>query len=405
MEDLIALKDLPPEERFYRFARQYVFPSLLERDREGRFDREIWKALGSLGLFNPEMRLEDQIQAFIGLARGGLDIPLCLSAIAHGAVAVELLRKFGNEAQKARFLRDMVEGNTIAAVCNAEEKAGTDVKGIESKLVLDTEAPESEMYQLDLNKRGATNLSYADVVFASVWRKRDLGEPSLEVVVLDGKTLVQESHVDKLVGFKTGITGSARTAETIPIRKEDCQLGPDLNGYKVLKHCFNIERLFIPAILTGVLEGLLQQAVTFVEERKTFGKAISEYQYVQEKVIAIFAKKERMLALIQRIVGSRDGLSKSELAPHSKTLALLKMSAVEDSVAAATQFYELFGYQAYKLDHLAQKTIRDVLALKMLGGTKEQQKIILFQELMKEYGRRPEASSSSAPKVSATMER
>jgi len=387
---------LPPAERFFQWAKKHARPTLLERDQECRFDRRLWESLGALGLFQPDQDLRTQLECFIGLGAGSMDIPFALSAIAHGAVAVELLARFGSEAQRARFLPDMVAGTTIAAVCNAEASGGTDVKAIGSRLELSDDG----RYRLHLNKRGATNLSFADVIFASAWRPAKPDEkkpdPSLEVVLVSARELSQESHVAQLAGFRTGLTGSVRTMQPLSVRLSDVLLGGERVGFQVLKHCFNIERIFIPAILIGILDGMLAEATELITSRQSFGKPLTEYQYVQEKIITIYAARERTGALIDSILNSAEKMTKADLAEHGKLLSLLKMTAVEEAFAAATAFYELSGYVGYRLDHLAQKILRDLLGLKMLGGTKEQQKIILFQELMREHGLRAAARKGTS---------
>ena len=408
-------------EALYAFGRAHVRPSLLARDEEARFDRGLWLRLAATGFFGLAQDGAPQVleaaQALAGLGHGGLDAPLGLSAAAQW-IGTCLLQTFGSPEQRTRYVEEAAAGGSILAVCNSEPEAGTRLRGMRSSLV----AAESGEQRLTLHKSGASNLSAADVVIVSAWKHAPgaASEPRLEVFVLPATPpLVQESHVAELAGFRTGLTGSLRTPDAdgagagLPVRSTEAQLGPDGSGPRILRLCFHLERLLIGALLLGLIDGLVDACAQHLGEREGRDGAFTQHQYVQEKLVLLYSLARRVEGLWQLAEQSiRQTLATGPPAPPapldltrqptpleaaleaaSPLLGVLKLTAVEDSLLAATTAYELLGYAGYQRASVAQKAHRDLLAFKMLGGTKELMKISVFRDLSARWS----SASSRAP--------
>lgn len=372
----------------YTFGREHVRPSLLRRDEEGRFDRELWQHLADQGLFSSALRGEagvlEAAQALAGLAHGGLDAPLALAAAAHWIGAC-LLRRFGDPDQQARYLGRIATGEWIAAVCNSEPEAGTRLRGMRSSVSLRTPGGSDE---LTLNKQGASNLGAADVAIFSAWKQDpERPAPGLEVFVLPTVSpLVQRSHAAELAGFRTGLTGALTSPGAVPIRAAEAQLGPDGSGPQILRLCFHLERLLIGALLQGLTDGLVDACSQHLREREARDAGFTQHQYVQEKLTLVYTLARRIEGLWRlvedtlRAEAEPDAAARLERA--SPLLGALKLTAVEDSLLAATTAYELLGYAGYQRGSVVQKAHRDLLAFKMLGGTKELMKISVFRDLL-----------------------
>jgi alkylation response protein AidB-like acyl-CoA dehydrogenase len=76
------------------------------------------------------------------------------------------------------------------------------------------------------------------------------------------------------------------------------------------------------------------------------------------------------------------------------------MTAVELGFEAAVDFYEIFGGLGYLADHVSQKLVRDMMGLKCLGGTKEQQKLIVFNELQQQVAAQEKERAKENARVS-----
>ncbi|MFO0572583.1 MAG: acyl-CoA dehydrogenase family protein [Polyangia bacterium] len=410
-------------EALYAFGHAHVRPSLLARDEEARFDRGLWLRLAGTGFFGLARDGAPQVleaaQALAGLGHGGLDAPLGLSAAAQW-IGTCLLQTFGSPEQRIRYVEEATAGGSILAVCNSEPEAGTRLRGMRSSLV----AAASGEQRLTLHKSGASNLSAADVAIVSAWKYAPgaASEPRLEVFVLPATPpLVQESHVTELAGFRTGLTGSLRTPDAdgagtgLPVCSAEAQLGPDGSGPRILRLCFHLERLLIGALLLGLVDGLVDACAQHLGEREGRDSAFTQHQYVQEKLVLLYALARRIEGLWllaeqsirQALATDQIALSEADvrtpapaptpleaaLEAASPLLGVLKLTAVEDSLVAATTAYELLGYAGYQRASVAQKAHRDLLAFKMLGGTKELMKISVFRDLSARWS----SASSRAP--------
>lgn len=356
----------------HRFAAVHVRPTALARDEAAVFDRPLWQQLAATGIFRSALDsdLPAATRAFAGLAHGGLDVPLGLGAVAHW-IGIHLIARFATAEQRAH-LDPLLTGATIVAVCNAEPQAGTDLRGMRSRVDPDGAGG----HLATIHKSSATNLGDADLALVSAWHHpADGAPPAITVLLLPTRTpqLVQTSHVDRLAGFRTGLTGALDGPAPLPLRLADARLGDD--GPRVLRCCFDLERLLIGALLHGATDALLDLCSETVRAREQEDPQFTRHQYVQDKLTAICTHARRSEALVALALAAPD------LDAASDILSILKMTAVDDSVQAAALAYELHGYPGYLRASFVQKLHRDLQAFKLLGGTRELMKIALFRSL------------------------
>lgn len=359
----------------YGFARTYVRPSALARDEAAAFDRGLWRRLADTGVFRSAVDgdVAGAARAFAGLAHGGLDAPLGLSAVAQW-IGVHLLARYGDAGQRGRYLESLMDGTWIVAVCNAEPNTGTDLRRMRSRI----EPDGAGGYTAEIHKSSASNLSDADVAIVSAWERRGSG-PRLAVIVVPARAgLVQTALVERLAGFRTGLTGALDSPAPLAVKLDEVRLGADAG--RVLRCCFDLERVLIGAMIGGCVDGLLELCCEHLRGREAEDPQVVRHQYVQDKVAAIYAAGRR----IEGIVGL--ALAGPEMA--GELLSAIKLTAVEDGLQAATTAYELFGYAGYLRAGFVQKVQRDLQAFRMLGGTRELMKISLFREL---WGRKEPA--------------
>lgn len=378
------------KERFYEWGKQNLRPTLIQREEEGKFDREIWKKMAvETGLFQylaapntvPSNSISNFISALFGLSKGSLDIPFLLSVAAHGGASVQLLNHCGTPQQKLEFLPKMASGEWIAALCNSEENAGTDIKGLRSNVTWLSE----KQVCLNADKPIISNLSVAGIIFLSAKcpPRNEFMKESIEVFVLRAESAIQQWARNDLAGFRSGATGGL-SIKNLTFDFDTARLGNSGRGSDVLKYCFALERIFIPILIAGTLEGMIDLGIEYVEKRQCFGRSISEFQYIQEKLIHIHQTKETILSMLFRLFHD-DGVEKVDGFPvDDLLLSELKLFAVYEGFLAATRFFEIFGGKGY-VRHPAQKILRDILGLKALGGTEEQQKIVIFQNLLSKH--------------------
>ena len=378
------------EESFFIWGQENLRKSLLFRDKNVSFSKTLFRKLAKSNLFRialPQkmgglgLSLREEVYAMRGLAKGSLDLPFCLSALAHN-IGIKALIKKGSSSQCANYLNSALSGECLMGIANSEETGGTDIKSIQSKLELERLGDEYGI--LSVHKNCASNVSDSDLILTSVWKHANGAKPSMEVMLLDRKQIVQTPLNDSLIGFRTGQTGSLSTIGTIKVRIKEVQLGPDLVGYTILKLMFNLDRLFVSTMVAGMLEGVLELALKHLSERSSFQKPLADYQYMQQKVVDIYTAHLKLWGILHSIIHSSAGpLAVEDLSLFTDELSVLKISAIEDGLNACISFFEIFGYRSYMKDSVSAKLLEDILAFKFLGGSKEQQKILLFDSIYK----------------------
>lgn len=353
--------------RYRDLARARVNPRAAEHDARRAFDRASFAALGEHGLYALGVDdLPGLLAALEGLATGCDDAGFAVSVVAHAGVAVPVLYGEGCAALRERWGPGLVAGSLLAAVANAEPSGGTDVLRVRSRA-----RPHGDGVRLSARKRSITNLGAADVVFVSA-RALDAPDPGRAVAayVLDARApgCHQRARVDRM-GLWTSPTGDlvARNVALPP----DARL---CDGVAFFRRCFALERLAVGALFVGALRRAVRRMAAWLGERP----ALAAHQYVQQRAVrarCALASTEALLFAARRawLAG----------APCEAELSALKLDGAERALAAAEDQVRLFGARGYQTALGAEKDLRDLLGLTMLGGTAELHQGVVFRALQR----------------------
>lgn len=369
----------------FEWSSRHLRPTLIERDETVQFNMSDWKNAQDLGLNEVFFRESSEIEKvrtlaalFFGLAKGSLDLPFCSSVAAHSVISMDLMTQFMNPEQQAKYLPLMRKPQTIAAVCNSEDGAGSDLKKIRALC----EVNEDGSATANIVKPCATNASRADLVLASTWIRKSGDRSSLAVILLEKSEFKQWSLQNELAGFRTGLTGAIQsenlrlnlTDRLIAIKKKT-----SMGEQNLFKRCFDMERLFLGVMVAGILTSIEDEIRGHIVLRESSGFTFQDKQYLQQKLVDVFTAKVQITSIVSLIL-SQDKLYLNEF---SKELALLKILVNEQATLAVTRFYEILGHKGYLKNQVCQKLMRDFMGLTYFGGTTELQKNGLFLELVK----------------------
>jgi alkylation response protein AidB-like acyl-CoA dehydrogenase len=357
-------------DRYRDLGRTLVAPSARARDESATFDREVWRSLAVAGLFR-KATLVDRAAALEGLAEGSCDLGLCVSVCAH-LVVVAVLERFGTRAQKEHVLPKLVDGTWLGACANAEPGAGTDVMGLKARA---TRAPGgTEGYAISARKRSVTNLGTADVALVSA---RLQGVPAREAVNVflvetSGPRVQMRARTD-LAALRTSPTGSL-VAWRAPL-PEGALVGERGAGVSLFRFMFSEERVTTGFLYLGAIRACLARALKHAEQRKQFGQAIGKNQYVQDKIVKMRVAAELLEAhLLYALARMENGED-----VHA-SLSITKIHGIEAALDAAQDLVRLLGSRGLSVDEPAERLLRDLLGLSILGGTVELQKIVVYNE-------------------------
>ncbi len=276
--------ELTPEERMvrdsaHRFGQERLFPGIIEAYREEKFDKNVFKEMGALGLLGSTIP-EEYGGAGLGYVAYGLiaremdrvDSGYRSAMSVQSSLVMYPIYSYGNEAQRKKYLPRLAAGEMVGCFGLTEPDHGSDPGSMVTKA-----EKVAGGYKLNGAKMWITNAPIADV--AVVWAK------------LDG--VIRGFIVERgTKGFSTPkITGklSMRVSTTGEIVLEDCvvpeeNLLPNASGLAGPFGCLNNARFGISFGALGAAEFCWHRARQYVLDRKQFGRPLAANQLIQKKL-------------------------------------------------------------------------------------------------------------------------
>jgi alkylation response protein AidB-like acyl-CoA dehydrogenase len=291
-----------------------------------------------------------------------LGLMLLLTRLPTGPIMIA-----GTEEQKQRYLPGIAKGTQRAAFCLSEPGAGSDVAGMQSRVVEDPSV--SGGYILNGTKCWISGGMQADwfVVFAKT------GDPSSRLHTNIGAFIVDanSSGVTRpRVDHKMGVKG----IDTTEIVFSDVKVAPGQvigGGFALIMQSLNAMRPIVAARGLGLAEGALMYATEYVKNRQAFGKTIAEFQGIQWEIAKCATEIEAARLLTYRAAALADeGHFTKEYVPY---LSMCKYYASEVAVKASGLAVQLLGAAGYMEDHPVEMYYRDARQLTIVEGTSQVQ--------------------------------
>jgi len=359
-----------------RFADEQIAPIAAQIDAEDRFPRELWPAMGELGLHG--VTVEEQ---WGGLGLGYLDHVIAVEEVsrasasvglsygAHSNLCINQLRRWGSDQQKAKFLPGLISGEHVGSLAMSEVAAGSDVVAMK----LRAEAMDGG-FRLNGTKFWITNGAYADILI--VYAKTGEGSRGITAFVIEkdfaGFSIGQK--IDKL-----GMRGSP-TAELV---FDDCfvpeenVLGPLNGGVGVLMSGLDYERVVLAGIQLGIMQACLDTVIPYVRERQQFGKPIGTFQLMQAKVADMYVALQSARAYVYAVARACDG---GQTTRFDAAGAILLAS--ESAFRVAGEAVQALGGAGYTKDWPVERYLRDAKLLDIGAGTNEIRRMLIGRELI-----------------------
>lgn len=361
-----------------QFLKTHAGPAAMSAWREmGIVPREIWIAAGKAGLLGasiPEeyggsggdFRFEAVLMEQLGRHNAlNLAIPL------HNAVIAPYIVKYGTEEQKRQLLPRICTGETILAIAMTEPAAGSDLQGMKT-----TAIRRAGKYVINGQKTFISNGQLSDVVIVAAKTDPEAGAKGISLFIVD-------THV--VSGFERGslldkLGQEARdTAELFFNDMEvpaDCLLGKEGQGFGMLMTNLPQERLVIAWQAMAMMSAALEETLSYVRERKLFGRTVFDFQNSQFKLaecktIASVAQVFLYHCTEKLLAGTLD----------AATASMAKLWITEAQAKIIDECLQLHGGYGYMNEYPIAQMYKDARGYRIYGGTSEIMKLLIARSL------------------------
>lgn len=354
-------------EAFRRYAAKNV--DSVRLDRECEIGTEVLTGLKELGLFGLLVPREHggaglRMTAYARTIQevANVDATLAMTLSAHESLAVTALMLFGANETKARLLPRLAKGELVAAFALAEVGAGSDAASIQTRADLD-----GDHYVLKGEKAWVTNGGIADVfvVFARTSPADDGAKPKLTAFVVESGKGVTSGPNEETLGVRAASTTRV-TFDDVRVPK-DHVLGEVGRGFKVAMEVLTHARLSLASTCIGKGKRLLRMAVERVLSRRAFGRNISEFGLVRDKI----AQMSSELFALESMTYLTTGLVDAGTTDFGVESAICKVFGSETLWRVANEAQQLAGALGYMSSQPWERHLRDARIPMVYEGTNE----------------------------------
>ena len=360
------------------FGQDHIAPYARAWEANETIPKELWPKLAELGFGG----------LYVSEARGGsglsrLDATLVFEALSHACPSVaaflsihnmctKMIEDYGTDALRDRVLPQALTMQTILSYCLTEPGSGSDAAALKSKAV---KTPGG--YALTGTKAFISGGGYSDgyVVMA---RSGDDGPKGISAFyVEDGAEGLSFGGLEDKMGW--------RSQPTRQVQMDDCNIpathlmGQEGMGFTYAMAGLDGGRLNIAACSIGAAQSALDQTLSYMSDRKAFGKSIDQFQGLQFRLADMEIELQSARTFLRQAAWKLD----TGAADATKFCAMAKKLCTETGSRVADQCLQLHGGYGYLADYGIEKIVRDLRVHQILEGTNEIMRLITARHLIK----------------------
>jgi acyl-CoA dehydrogenase len=280
----------------------------------------------------------------------------------------------GSDAQKAEWLPRIASGEIVTSFALTEPGAGSDSASVQTRAIRD-----GDVYRLSGSKRFITNADKASL-FTVMARTGGEGARGVSAFLVPADLPgVSIGKPEKKMGQQGAHVCDVNFDEA-PVPAAN-RLGAEGEGFRIAMRVLDRGRLHIAAVCVGISERLIADAVAYAQERKQFGKSLSDFQLIQAMIAD--SKTETMAA---RALVLEAATLKDQDKPITLEAAAAKYFASEMVGRVADRAVQIFGGAGYIADYGIERLYRDVRLFRIYEGTSQIQQLVIARETIKNGG-------------------
>jgi len=357
------------QEHIARFARQW--------EAEGTIPKALWPKVAELGLGG--IYVSEDVGGS-GLSR--LDATLVFEALAMACPAVGsflsihnmcggMIDKFGSPETRAAWLPALCSMEKIFSYCLTEPGSGSDAAALRTRA-----EKTNDGYRLTGTKAFISGGGYSDVYVTMVRTGEDGPKGISTVIVEAGAPGLSFGGLEDKMGW--------RAQPTRQVQFDDCPvpaanlIGEEGRGFAYAMAGLDGGRLNIAASALGGAQAALEATLTYMAERKAFGRSIDQFQALQFRLAEMEVKLQSSRIFLRQAASKLD----AGAADATKFCAMAKMYVTDAAFAVANDCLQMHGGYGYLGDYGIEKLVRDLRVHQILEGTNEIMRLIVAREML-----------------------
>ena len=371
-EEQRAIRDMARD-----FARAELAPHAVEWDARSHFPVATLRAAAALGLAGIYVREElggsglGRIEAalvFEELAAGCTSTAAYLSI--HNMVAW-MVDRFGDDAQRARFLPDLVGMARLASYCLTEPGSGSDAASLRT-----TARRDGDAYVLDGGKAFISGGGVSDVYLVMA-RTGGPGADGISAFLVEKDTTgLGFGAQEKKLGWKSQPT-SIVTFDGCRVPAAN-RLGEEGQGFRIAMRGLDGGRVNIAACSLVAARACLERSLAYVQERRQFGQKLAEFQNTQFQLADMATELEAARLMVWRAAAALD----QSATEATVACAMAKRLATDLCFGIIDRALQLHGGYGYIQDYEIERFLRDARVHRILEGTNEIMRLIIARRLL-----------------------
>ncbi len=369
------------------FAEAEVAPHIATWDREEHFPVDLIPKMGDLGLFGLVVPEEfggadgDFTSLCVAIEElGRVDQSIGITLSAGVGLGINPILTYGSQAQKQRYLPDLVAGHALAAFGLTESEAGSDAGATRTKARL-----EGDEWVINGSKAFITN-SGTDItsVVTVTARTGDNPDGSAQISAIlipsGTKGFVVEPPYHKLGWHVSDTHGLSFEGCRVPAAN---LLGHQGSGYKQFLKTLDDGRIAISALAVGLAQACLEASTAYAKTRIAFGRPIGVNQGVSFQIADLAVMVEAARTLTYKAAWLKDELhaGRRSVKEVKQAAAVAKLYSTEAAVAATRIATQIFGGNGFIEDFPVARFYRDAKILEIGEGTSEVQRMVIARGL------------------------
>jgi len=364
------------------FCEREIKPYAAEVDETGELHWDAIRKMADVGLLSqqvPEdmggMELDSISSAIATEELGRVCGSTALSVSAHNGLGIGPIINWGTDAQKERWVPQLISGDCLGALALTEPQAGSDLlNGAKTYAVR-----EGDEWVINGQKAWITNPKHAPVITVLLRTDRDGGSRSFSMILVETDAEGLTIHPpEKKMGLK-GSPTQMLTFENVRVPADNL-LGEEGYGFHQTMQTLDAGRVGIGALSVGLAQGAFEEMVRYAQDRQAFGEPIANKQAIQWMIADAALEIEAARYMVYRAAWMKDNGK-----DYTKIAAMAKLKASEVAEKVCHDSIQVHGSYGYSREYPVERMYRDQRLMTIGEGTSQIQRLVIARNVLKEF--------------------